>query len=317
MTELWLAFIAALVVTLALGAPLIRFLRAAAYRQVAYEDAPKTHAVKTGTPTMGGLLFVLVLLIAALRYPLSVAWGPVLLGLLCGVVGFYDDFMKIRGMRNRGLRAYAKLALTVLAAAVFLAVIFAYADRAVIGVVFRHGGKAWHIAPLGWCALSVLVVLATTHAVNLTDGLDGLAAGTMIAPLGVTAWVAWQVGMASVAYVDVAVIGAALGFLAYNRHPAQLFMGDTGSLLLGGVLAGSVILTGTHLLLPLIGGVFVAEAASVILQVAYFKATRKRIFRMSPLHHHFELGGWPETLVTYRFCAVSLFLSLLGVVIVR
>jgi phospho-N-acetylmuramoyl-pentapeptide-transferase len=165
--------------------------------------------------------------------------------------------------------------------------------------------------------LGFLVILATTHAVNLTDGLDGLAAGTIAPPLALFAWIAWRLGETNVACVDIAVLAAVLGFLAFNHHPAQMFMGDTGALLLGGVLAGSAIMTGSHLLLPLIGGVFVAETLSVMIQVVSFKATGKRVFRMSPLHHHFELGGWPETKVTRSFWAASALLSLLGAAIVR
>jgi len=153
--------------------------------------------------------------------------------------------------------------------------------------------------------------------VNLTDGLDGLAGGTVLPPLLVMGWLGSRASLAGVVAVDFAVAGGVLGFLAFNRHPAALFMGDTGALALGGVLAGSAILTGTHLLLPLVGGVFAAEALSVIVQVAYFKTTRKRIFRMSPLHHHFELGGWPETKVTRRFWTASAVLSLAGVAIAR
>ena len=164
--------------------------------------------------------------------------------------------------------------------------------------------------------LSLAVVLATTHAVNLTDGLDGLASGTIVPPLIVLAFLAARQGSGDVAMVVIAMLGAVFGFLLYNRHPAKMFMGDTGSLALGGALAGAAILTGAQLLLILIGGVFVAETLSVILQVTSYKTTRKRIFRMSPLHHHFELGGWPETTVTARFWLASLLLGIIGFVIV-
>jgi phospho-N-acetylmuramoyl-pentapeptide-transferase len=144
-----------------------------------------------------------------------------------------------------------------------------------------------------------------------------LAGGTVLPPLAVFAWLGWQAGQRGVTFVDVAVAATIVGFLAFNRHPARVFMGDTGSLALGGVLAGSAILTGTTLLLPLVGGVFAAEALSVILQVTYFKMTRKRIFLMSPLHHHFELAGWPETKVTGRFWTASALLSLAGAALAR
>jgi phospho-N-acetylmuramoyl-pentapeptide-transferase len=314
-------FACVLVLTLALGAPLIRGLRRLAYHQVAYEDAPKTHAVKSGTPTMGGILFLVALLATLVvrhdRATVSVA----LLGLLCGAVGFVDDYLAVRGGSNRGLRARTKLLLTGVAAAVFLALLARDPLFAREGTLLTLGLDPAHfvfIAPdWVWLILCLCAVVATTHAVNLTDGLDGLAAGAVLPPLAVVAWLAARAGAPGVTALDIATGAGCLGFLAYNRHPARLFMGDTGSLALGGVIAGSAIVAGNVLLLPLIGGVFAAETISVILQVAYFKATHKRIFRMSPLHHHFELGGWPETKVTSRFWTASALLSIAGVAIAR
>jgi phospho-N-acetylmuramoyl-pentapeptide-transferase len=173
------------------------------------------------------------------------------------------------------------------------------------------------VAPWLWYGLSVCVVLATTHAVNLTDGLDGLAGGVVLPPLLVfTCAVQFAGAPLGVALFAAATSGAVLGFLLYNRHPARLFMGDTGSLALGAALSGVAILTGTQLFLLLIGGVFVAETLSVIIQVASYKTTRRRVFRMSPLHHHFELGGWPETVVTMRFWIASFVLSVLGLALI-
>jgi phospho-N-acetylmuramoyl-pentapeptide-transferase len=303
-------------ITLALAPPLIRALQVLAFRQYAYEDAPKTHAQKTGTPTMGGVLFIVALLVVCVWQRDSVAWSLGLLGIACAAIGLVDDVAKVRGARNRGLSGRTKFAMTLLVGVGF-ALLAGSGGAAAAGTIFRFGTWQLTVAPLVWYVLGVCVVLATTHAVNLTDGLDGLAAGTVIPPLLVFAWIAWRLGILGVVYVDVATIGAVLGFLAFNRYPAKLFMGDTGALLLGGVLAGSAILTGTHLLLPLVGGVFAAETLSVIIQVAYFKKTHKRIFRMSPLHHHFELGGWPESTVTQRFWAASALCSLAGAAIAR
>jgi len=303
--------------TLALGGPLIAFLRRIAFRQHAYEDAPKTHAVKSGTPTMGGLLFALALLAAAAWCRDAATTALAVLGLLLGAVGFVDDYLSIRRGRNRGLRARDKLALTTLAGVAFLALAARDANPALRDVVFTFGDATLHVPHAVWYLTSLLVIVGTTHAVNLTDGLDGLAGGTVLPPLALMAWLARQTGVPGVACADVALGASVIGFLAYNRHPARVFMGDTGALALGGVLAGSAVLTGTHLLLPLVGGVFAAEALSVILQVAYFKTTHKRIFRMSPLHHHFELGGWPETKVTARFWTASALLSLAGAAIAR
>ena len=301
--------IATFALTAILGRPLIAALRKASAHQVAYEDAPKTHQTKTGTPTMGGVLFALAPLVALAFAPFRETLALAVLVYGCMAIGAIDDVAKVRGQKNRGLRALPKFALTAV-----VAVIFLFAAGPQTPALFGIGA----VPPWLWYGLSVLVVLSTTHAVNLTDGLDGLASGTAIPPLLVLAYAAyrtepltWPTGLAALALAS-AMLGAVLGFLVYNRHPARVFMGDTGSLALGGALAGIAILTRTQLLLLLIGGVFAAETLSVIIQVASYKTTRRRVFRMSPLHHHFELGGWPETKVTSRFWLASLVLSLLG-----
>ena len=318
-----LLFVVVFALTTALGRPLIAYLKRASFRQHAYEDAPKTHAAKSGTPTMGGVLFAIGLVLGALSTAsyggyVSVAAAALAgLGLACGAIGAADDVMSIRAGRNRGLRARDKFALTAIVGAAFLAVIDRWLPAQARDVIFRFGPTALQVPHWLWYALALLALLGTTHAVNLTDGLDGLAAGTVLPPLLVFAWLGWQMHAVGVTFVDMGLAAAVVGFLTFNRHPARVFMGDTGALALGGVLAGSAVLTGNLLLLPLVGGVFAAEALSVILQVAYFKTTRKRIFRMSPLHHHFELGGWPETKVTTRFWTASALLSLAGVAIAR
>jgi phospho-N-acetylmuramoyl-pentapeptide-transferase len=316
-----LLFAASLALTLALGPQLIAFLRRAALRQHAYEDAPKTHATKSGTPTMGGLLFLVSLVFALLWHPDVATAALALLGIGCGLIGLADDLISIRSGRNRGLRARTKFLLTGVVAAVFLAFVThaggAQAPVAFAGGLFSSETSFFIVHRWVWYALAFCAILATTHAVNLTDGLDGLAGGTILPPLLLVAWLAWRLGTYGVSFTDLALAGSVVGFLFFNRHPARVFMGDTGALALGGVLAGSAILAGSVLLLPLIGGVFAAEALSVIVQVAYFKTTKKRIFRMSPLHHHFELGGWPETKVTRRFWTASALLSLFGAVLAR
>ena len=316
-----LLFAVVLGLSLALGPALIRGLRRLAYHQVAYEDAPKTHAVKSGTPTMGGLLFLVALLVTLVVYHDRATVAVALLGLFCGAIGFADDYLAVRGGSNRGLRARTKLLLTGVAAALFLAFLVRDPHFAHNGTLLMLGVDPAHFVLAApnwvWLILCLCAVVATTHAVNLTDGLDGLAAGAVLPPLAVVAWLAARAGAPGVSALDIATGAGCLGFLAYNRHPARVFMGDTGSLALGGVIAGSAIVAGNVLLLPLVGGVFAAETISVILQVAYFKTTRKRIFRMSPLHHHFELGGWPETKVTRRFWTASALLSLAGAAIAR
>ncbi len=315
-----LLFAGVLALTLALGRPLIAFLRRLSFEQRAYEDAPRTHAVKSGTPTMGGLLFFIGLLVAA---PFAEArtsgagFALLLLGAGCGAVGAVDDLTSIRRGRNRGLRAGPKFALTAVVGIAFLFAIHGRLPPGAVDVIFTFGGASLGVPHWLWYALALLALLATTHAVNLTDGLDGLAGGTILPPLAVFAYLGARMHAGGVTMVDVALAASIVGFLAFNRHPARVFMGDTGALALGGVLAGSAVFTGNLLLLPLVGGVFAAEALSVIIQVAYFKATRKRIFRMSPLHHHFELGGWPETKVTARFWTASALLSLAGAALAR
>lgn len=310
------AFTMGIVLAAATVAALIPLMRRLQFKQHAYEDAPESHQKKTGTPTMGGIAFVVALLPLLLNRT-APAVGLVLLVAACALIGFVDDYSAIRKGKNAGLRARTKYLLTALAAVAFLQYCAAFTPN--VDTIFRAGsGVALHVPHWVWLILGILAVSGTIHAVNLTDGLDGLAAGTMIPPLLALA-VASVIAQTSVGSIaSVFGIGACLGFLIFNRHPAKIFMGDTGSLALGALLSGIAILSGEMLLLILIGGVFVAEALSVIIQVSYFKRTGgKRIFKMSPLHHHFELSGWPETTVTARFWLASAVLSGLGLALVR
>lgn len=300
------------------GAALLPLLQRAQFKQQAYADAPATHQAKSGTPTMGGILFIVALL------PMLSSWGVpyiaeiLLLVLACGAVGWVDDYLAIARGRNLGLRARTKFLITAV-----IAVAFLYAASRSYGyfprdVLFTAGTFALHVPHWLWLVLGIFAITGTIHAVNLTDGLDGLATGTMLPPLAVLAAIGFSVGLRAPTEAALLGVGAGCGFLLYNRHPAKIFMGDTGSLALGALLSGIAILEGQMLLLVFVGGVFVAEAVSVILQVAYFRATGgKRIFRMSPLHHHFELCGWPETKVTARFWIASFVLSVIAWSIVR
>lgn len=301
---LLVAGLPAFAVTALLGRPLIDALRRRAARQTAYEDAPQSHQAKTGTPTMGGLLFAIAPIVALVLHPRRDTLALALLVFGCMAIGAWDDVMGIRQQKNRGLRALPKFALTAVAAVVF----FVVAGPQPM-VLFPFGPvPAWL-----WYGLSLCVVLATTHAVNLTDGLDGLAGGTVLPPLLVLICAChFTSASIGVPLFGAATVGTVLGFLLYNRHPARVFMGDTGSLALGAALAGIAILTGMQLLLLIVGGVFAIETLSVIIQVASYKTTRRRVFRMAPLHHHFELAGWPESVVTTRFWIASLVLSALG-----
>ncbi len=286
--------------------------------QHAYEDAPQSHRGKTGTPTMGGLVFVVALLAAYAVSRTPLLPELVFLAIVCAAIGAVDDVLAIRHGSNRGLQARTKFLATALVAVIFLRLVAASPAFFPKDVLF-HAGTLWLTAPHWlWLVLGIFAITGTIHAVNLTDGLDGLAAGSIIPPLAALALIAWIMPVAAAAIACAVGVGACFAFLLFNRHPAKLFMGDTGSLALGALLSGAAILTGEMLLLVVIGGVFVAEALSVILQVSYFKATNgKRILRMSPLHHHFELAGWPETKVTARFWLASLIFSLLGWAIAR
>jgi phospho-N-acetylmuramoyl-pentapeptide-transferase len=300
------------------GAIVLPLLTRLQFRQHAYEDAPQSHQQKTGTPTMGGVVFVVALL------PMFVYWrepamvATFLLVLVCAAIGFIDDYTAIRRGKNAGLRARTKYLLTAVAAAIYLWWISGY-QSVPVDVIFRMSDYTLYVPHWLWMLLGIVAVTGSIHAVNLTDGLDGLATGTMVPPLVVLAALAWHHGGYAAGNLAALLgVGACFGFLLYNRHPARMFMGDTGSLALGALLAAVAIITGEMLLLILVGGVFVAEALSVIIQVTYFKRTGgKRIFRMSPLHHHFELSGWPETAVTARFWLASVLLSGVGMAIVR
>ena len=303
-------------VVVLMGPVAIPLLHKLKFGQVVREDGPAAHKAKTGTPTMGGLLMLAGICMAVLAiYSFSpVVWLMLFVTLACGALGFVDDYIKVVLKRNLGLRAKEKLLGQIVIAVVFSWVVTSYMGR---GTEIWVPGmdKNWNMGFL-FHILVFFVIVGTTNAVNLTDGLDGLAAGTSIAAMGIYAAVAWHVGQPEVAGFFAVVAGSALGFLVFNRHPARIFMGDTGSLALGGALAAGAVLTRTELLLPVIGAVFVAEAMSVILQVASFKTTGRRIFRMSPLHHHFELGGWPETKVVLMFWAAGIIAGLIGLWIV-
>ena len=318
------AFLITFAGAFALAPPLIKRLHALKYGQLAYEDAPKSHQKKSGTPTMGGLLFLIAPLVLLAFDQSRSAIGLAVLVFGMALIGFLDDYLSIKAGRNRGLRARQKFLATALIAAVFLWIVGGEAFTGACGLKpLQESGLYWfgHACGLAvplwfWWALGILAITGSTHAVNLTDGLDGLAAGTIVPPLLVLFLFAQLfAGTMSVATLCAASLGALGAFLIFNRHPARVFMGDTGSLALGGLLAGTAIVSGATLIVPIIGAVFVAEALSVMIQVASFKMTRRRVFRMSPLHHHFELGGWPETKVTRRFWTASFAASAFAIVL--
>ncbi len=296
------------------GIPLLRRLNV---QQRIRDEAPSQHQGKAGTPTMGGLLLVPSAAVAALLVAPQLGWAlllalAVMLGY--GTVGALDDALAIRYRRNLGLRARERLALQGALAAAMAVVLLRRSDLA-LGLAVPGIGS---IPPWVYGVFVVLYVVAFTNAVNLADGLDGLAAGTVALAAAAYAAIAATVGQPEVAVLAAAVAGACAGFLWFNAHPAAVFMGDVGSNALGAVLAAMAIVTKTEWLLLVVGVVFVAEAVSVLVQVAYFKATGgRRLFRMSPLHHHFELAGWSETQTVTRFWLVGAAAALVGVALLH
>jgi phospho-N-acetylmuramoyl-pentapeptide-transferase len=326
-----MALISALVISLLVGPWLVRRLRAAQYGgETIREDTPERHRQKKGTPTMGGVLIVGAIVVSTLlwadlrnRY----VWVAVLTALGFSLVGVWDDWRKLR--RKKGLSARLKFGLQLLLALVLVEIVFLTPAREdwqpLLAIPFLKG---WMVN-LGWwwVPFAVLVVVGASNAVNLTDGLDGLAIGPVIMAGGAFGIIAYLTGNFRAAdYLKIlnvkgageltvfcgALIGAAIGFLWFNCYPAEVFMGDAGSLALGASIGMLSVLTKSELLLPLIGGLYVVEAASVMLQVASFKLTGRRVFRMAPLHHHFELSGWPEPKIVVRFWIVSFALALLA-----
>jgi phospho-N-acetylmuramoyl-pentapeptide-transferase len=315
MMLLWIA--AGFIVAAAGSAALVVAFGRWNLRQRTYELAPRTHRQKSGTPTMGGVVFVAASMLLAIFCHDPFCNALVVLVVACAAIGVLDDALSMAGAAARGLRARTKFLLTAFVATIFMRLL----DRPEFDARYAlfHAGTYWLVAPHWlWFVLGICAVVATIHAVNLTDGLDGLATGSIIPPLILFGIVAAQSGAAAGAMAASLGVGACAGFLLFNRHPARIFMGDTGSLALGALLSGVAIVSGEMLLLLIAGGIFVAETLSVIIQVTYFKTSGgKRVFRMSPLHHHFELLGWPETAVTARFWLASSLCSLLGWGIVR
>ena len=312
MDKILLAAIFAAGLVLCIGPLLIPELHKLKFGQSIREEGPKSHQAKSGTPTMGGIMIILAIVVATVAAaPLTPA---VLLALFITlghfVLGFLDDYIKVVKKRNLGLKAKQKMLGQILIAIVTMIV-----GTRVLGIdttIWIPIADVNVDIGVGYYFLVLFVLVGTSNAVNLTDGLDGLASGTVAIASGAYALVCYMTGHFDLAIFCVAMMMACLAFLRFNAHPAKVFMGDTGSLALGGAIAAVGILTHTEILLAVIGFVFVCEALSVIIQVISFKTTGKRVFRMSPIHHHFELGGWKETKVVFVFWMVGLVASVVG-----
>jgi len=318
-----LAAAIAFVVTVSLGSKFILYLQNKKFGQFVREEGPQTHLIKQGTPTMGGVVMLVGLAAALLvvaRLNVATLTTLLLVSAVAGI-GLYDDWQKISNRRNEGLSVRWKFLL--LSLTVVIADVMALRYVGVTQNVVMPGFEKNLVLGPGvigvalFSILMLLVIVGTTNTVNLTDGLDGLAAGAGgIALLAYTA-IAFLERQYDVAIICGAMVGAIIGFLWYNAHPAQVFMGDTGSLAIGGVLAAAAVITKTEMLLPIIGGLFVIEGLSVILQYTVFRLSgrKRRLFKMTPVHHHFELSGWEENKVVVRFWIIQAACTAFGFVL--
>ncbi|GAE29148.1 phospho-N-acetylmuramoyl-pentapeptide-transferas e [Halalkalibacter hemicellulosilyticusJCM 9152] len=313
---LLLTLVLSFLIAVLLSPIFIPFLRRLKFGQSIREEGPESHKKKSGTPTMGGIVIVISIIITSLFISvtyLSLSQEILLLLLVTvgfGLVGFLDDFIKVVLKRNLGLTSKQKLA-----GQLFIAILFYIGLRQMnLSTEIIIPATSFSI-DLGWFYLPFVIIMlvGASNAVNLTDGLDGLLAGTGAVAFGAFAVLAWYADLIDISIFSAAIVGAVLGFLVYNAHPAKVFMGDTGSLALGGAIAAIAILTKMEILLIIIGGVFVIETLSVIIQVISFKTRGKRIFKMSPLHHHYELSGWSEWRVVVTFWFVGMIFAVLGI----
>lgn len=291
------------------GPLIIPFLRKLKIGQTIREEGPQSHLVKAGTPTMGGFIILVGLVIAAIMAGVpDMSAGIVLVSTLgFGAIGFYDDYIKIVKRRNLGLRAWQKVVGQILVASVVTGMALQSGSE-----VFVPGAGFYWDMGLLFVPFMILGQVFFTNSVNLTDGLDGLAGGITLIVLVFFSAVAWKFGSPQTGLLAAGLAGGCLGFLRVNIHPAKVFMGDTGSLALGGAVAGLAVAMKLPLILPIVGFIYCAEAVSVMLQVGSFKLTGKRIFKMAPLHHHFELIGWKETIVVRAFWSVTGIMALLA-----
>jgi phospho-N-acetylmuramoyl-pentapeptide-transferase len=298
------AGIMALVASLILTPVVVPLLRKLKMGQQVRQEGPQAHLKKQGTPTMGGVIFVVAMVaaVAAFDRESGRAWALAALTVGYGLIGFADDFLKVALHRPLGLKAREKLLLQVVLAVLFAWYVYRWVPAQGYLLPF-HLGRL----PLGWWygPIAVLAILGAANAVNITDGLDGLAAGASVIAFAFFALLGLKVKEPPATLFALAMTGGLVGFLRANLHPAKVFMGDTGSLALGAALAGLAVISGTVLLLPVVGVLFVIETLSVIIQVVSFRTTGRRVFRMSPLHHHFELSGWSEERVVAVFWVVS------------
>lgn len=311
----------AFLITVLLSPLFIPILRRLKFGQSIREEGPQSHLKKSGTPTMGGIMIVISIIVTSIIVLTKLNIGEIgfelwilLFALLgYGLLGFLDDFIIIAMNRNMGLTSKQKMAGQIIIALVFYFILRFYDFPTYIQIPGTT--LQWELG-WGYAFLVVFMLVGSSNAVNLTDGLDGLLAGTAVIAFGAFAILSFtEVDQVEVTIFALATVGALLGFLVFNAHPAKVFMGDTGSLALGAAIAGIAILMKLEVLLVVIGGVFVIETLSVIIQVFSFKTTGKRVFKMSPIHHHYELIGWSEWRVVTTFWIIGLIFAIIGVYI--
>lgn len=309
------AAISAIIISIILGIIFIPFLRVFKFGQQVRDDGPKSHIKKSGTPTMGGIIILVCLIIVGAFFGIKYnEIFPILIfTVVCGMIGFIDDYIKIGLKRSLGLTARQKMLLQILASTVFVVYLDNFKSIGSKILVPFANGFSWDLN-IFYIPFAIFVIVATINSVNLTDGLDGLASG-------ITAIVSLFFAVASLYFNNTSLsifsfilMGSCLGFLFFNLWPAKVFMGDTGSLALGGAVAGIAIMLKLPLVLIIVGGIYVIEALSDIIQVTSYKLTGKRVFKMAPLHHHFELKGWNETKVVFVFWIISAVLNVIGLV---
>ena len=304
-------------IVIILGPIFIPMLARFKFGQTVRDEGPQSHLAKNGTPTMGGVMMIVAILITGLTRA-TISKG-LIVGLICivgfGFVGFLDDFIKIKMKRSLGLKAYQKIILQ-FALALYIAYYQYSASPSATQLVIPFTN---HIINLGiwYIPFMMIFIIGTVNAVNSTDGLDGLASGVTLIVSCFFVLFAVSISNSDVAILAAATAGACLGFLGFNSYPAKVFMGDTGSMALGGAVVAFATLTNSPLIIIIVGFIYLAEALSVMIQVTYFKLTNgKRIFKMAPLHHHFEQCGWPETRVVFVFWIVTVVLCWIGVLAV-
>ena len=311
---IYTAGLLALLLTLLAGVPYLVFLKKNLYNQYIREEGPASHSAKSGTPTTGGMIIIIPAVIASIAALIMAhhfgmqSFIIIVTAFAFMLLGFNDDYLKIAKKQNKGISARRKLVFQAVIALMPALYVALYGNTFISLFGFAEFNLGY-LYPL----FAIFIIVGTSNAVNLTDGLDGLAAGTSAFAFIAAAVISYLQGMADLAIISAAFAGSCLGFLWYNKNPAKMFMGDTGSIALGGVLGTIAVAGKFELWLIIIGMVFVIETLSVIIQVISFKSTGKRVFKMSPIHHHFELSGWSETKVVYVFWLAEFIFAILGV----